>query len=270
MSPPQASSSPLRRLASAVVPDPGKRAIDKVRAHRLLRRFAPINEEYVSRYGLEVRRGIFAGMRYMPGQEHISGHLITKLVGSYERQIYPWLAEWIEQAPELVIDVGCAEGFYAVGLARAIPGAEVRAYDTYEPARVDCAKLAAINGVQDRVKIAGECTPQTLAAISAQRVALLSDCEGYEKILLDPEIAPNLRTFSIIVERHDIIDPTISATLQERFGETHEIEVVDYVPPEGTGIPELEWMTPEQVRLVLDERPMPMSWAMLRPRGPAA
>jgi hypothetical protein len=258
----------LRRVASAVVPDAGKRAIDRARAHRFLRRIGPINDEYVRRHGLHVRRGPFAGMRYMPGQEHISGHLIAKLVGSYEHQIYPWLAEWIDADLQLVVDVGCAEGFYAVGLARAIPGVMVRAYDIYEPARRDCAALARINDVQDRVEIGEECTPVALAELPAGRVALLSDCEGYEKVLLDPELAPNLRNWSIIVEQHDNVDPTIGATIERRFRDTHEIEVVESAPPDRDGLPELEWMTDEQVRLVLDERPLPMRWALLRPRDP--
>lgn len=256
----------LRRTASAVVPDAGKRAIDRARAHRFLRRIGPLNEEYVRRNGLEVLRGPFAGMRYLPGQEHISGHLIAKLVGSYERQLYRWLIEeWIEGDFDLVIDVGCAEGFYAVGLALAMPGVEVRAYDTLERARGECAELARINRVQDRVVIGEQCTPSTLAEVSQAKVALLSDCEGYERILLDPDIAPNLRGWSMVVEQHDNLDPAVSATIQRRFRDTHEIEVIDYEHPRGVGLPELEWMSEEQLRLVLHERPLPMSWALLRP-----
>jgi hypothetical protein len=265
----QASPPMLRRIASTVVPDAGKRAIDRVQTRRFLRRIGPINDEYLRRYGLDVRRGPFAGMRYMPGQEHVSGHLITKLVGTYERQIYPWFEEWIASDLDLVIDVGCAEGFYAVGLARTMPNVKVWAYDTYEPARRDCAELARTNGVQDRVTIAGTCTPGTLAAVSEKRVALLSDCEGYEKILLDLDMAPNLRHWSIIVEQHDLNDPTISATIEARFRATHDIEVIHYVPPSSEGVPELDWLPEEHKRLVLAERPpppLPMSWAMLRPR----
>lgn len=260
------AAATMRRIASAVVPDAGKRAIDKARAHRFLRRIAPVNEEYVRRYGLDVRRGPFAGLHYMSGQEHISGHLIPKLVGSYERQLQAWFQEWSTDAFDLVIDVGCAEGYYAVGLARAMPNVHVRAYDTYGPAREDCAELARANGVQARVLIGGTCTPSTLAEFPERRVALLSDCEGYEKTLLDPSIAPNLRGWSIIVEQHDLIDPTISATIRQRFGDTHDIEVVDYVPPQREDFTELDWLSDDMARLVLDERPLPMSWAMLRPR----
>lgn len=256
----------VRKAVSTVVPDAGKRAIDRVRERSFLRRIGPINDEYVRRYGLEVRRGPFAGMPYLSGQEHVSGHLVAKLVGTYERQIYPWVTEWIADTPELVIDVGCAEGFYAVGLARAMPSVVVRAYDIDERARGYCAELARINDVQDRVAIGELCTPATLAEVSQRRVALLSDCEGYEKTLLDPRIAPDLRHWSIIVELHDNVDPTISATIEARFADTHEIEVVDYEHPGREGLTELDWMSDKQARLVLWERPLPMSWAYLRPR----
>lgn len=260
------ASAPLRRIASAVIPQAGKHAIDNVRARWFLRRIAPINEEYVRRYGLEVRRGPFAGLTYVPGQEHISGHLIAKLVGAYEYQIQPWFAEWIAGDFDLVIDVGCAEGFYAVGLARAMPNVEVRAYDLLDSARSYCERLARANGVENRVIVGEACTPDTLAEMSASRVALLSDCEGYEKVLLDPERAPCLRRWSIIVEQHDCADPTISSTIRQRFQKSHEIEVVDYVPASCEEYPELEWLSKKHKQLVLAERPLAMSWALLRPR----
>lgn len=262
----------LRKLASAAVPDAGKAVIDRVFARRLIARILPLNDEFVDRYGLKVLRGPFAGMDMTYVRGPLSGHLIAKLTGSYERQIQPWLVDdWISGDSEfdLVIDVGCAEGFYAVGLARAMPGVEVRAYDTYEPARRECAQLAERNGVQDRVVIGEWCTPATLAAIKEKRVALLSDCEGYEKVLLDPQQAPNLRHWSILVEMHDNVDPTISSTIQRRFEDTHDIEIIAYTPAtDATGLPELSWMTDRQVRLVLDERPPlgMISWALLRPR----
>ncbi len=261
-------SSLLRRIASAVVPDAGKSAIDRARERRLMQRILPLNDEYVKRFGLHVRRGPFTGMELFTGPQ--LGHLIPKLVGNYERQIYPWLSEeWIAGDFELVIDVGCAEGFYAVGLARAMPNTVVHAYDTYEPVRRECERLAQLNGVEDRVVMGATCTPATLAAVEQTKVALLSDCEGYEKILLDPEQAPNLRTWSIIVELHELVDPEITRTIARRFQESHEMEVIEYVPSsDAAGLPELAWMTPQQVQLVVDERPpFGMSWALLRPRN---
>jgi hypothetical protein len=262
------AGSVLRRAASRIVPDSGKRAIDRVRERRYLQRMRPLNEEFVGRYGLEVRHGPFTGMRYLPGQEQISGHLIPKLVGSYESQLYPWLErEWIGGELDTFVDVGCAEGYYAVGLARTMPNVTVYAYDTYGPAREQCEELARINGVEQRVLVGAECSPRTLATLPTSRVALLSDCEGYERTLLDPDLAPNLRGWSIIVEQHDNVDPSISATIRERFRDSHEIETVGSSAAEGAGIEELAWMTPGQRSFALDERPLPMTWALLRPRG---
>lgn len=257
----------VRRAASRILPDASKRAIDRVRERRYLRRIRPLNEEFVDRFGLEVRYGPFTGMRYLPGQERISGQLISKLVGSYESQLYPWLeGEWIAGDFDLVVDVGCAEGYYAVGLARAMPRVTVRAYDIYAPARQQCEELARINGVDGRVIVGEECTPETLAGLPPGRVALLCDCEGYERTLLDPALAPGLRGWSIIVEQHDNIDPSISATIRERFSASHEITSVGPDAPEPADVAELAWMTPAQRSFVLAERPPKISWALLRPR----
>lgn len=261
----------LRRVAATVVPDAGKRAIDEVRARHVVRRALRLNDEYESRFGLDVRRGPFEGLRYTHVRDPAPGDLVAKLVGTYERQIYPWLRdEWISADLDLVIDVGCAEGFYAVGLAHAMPRTEVHAYDTYQPARRQCARLAQHNGVEDRVVVGETCTPATLAAVGHANVALLCDCEGYEKALLDPVLAPNLRYWSMIVEQHDNVDPSISSTLKQRFHDTHEIAVIDYVPADPSTIPELSWMSDRQVNLVINERPQGMSWALFRPREPAS
>jgi len=261
----------LRALASAVVPDAGKQAIDRVSARRLLRRIEPLNREFIRRYGLEVRRGPFAGMQmlYLPEQEPAPGNLIAKLVGSYEHQVYRWLQqEWIDGDWDVVVDVGCAEGFYAVGLALAMPWAQVHAFDTYAPARSQCEELARLNGVKGRVLVAEHCDPSTLEQLGRARVALLSDCEGYEKTLLDPALAPSLCSCSIVVELHDNVDPTISSTIHRRFRDTHDIEMIEYAPMAREALPELSWMSESEARLIVEERPQQMSWALLRPRQP--
>ncbi|HEX5309169.1 MAG TPA: class I SAM-dependent methyltransferase [Solirubrobacteraceae bacterium] len=257
----------LRKAVSALVPQAGKNAIDGARARRLVQQIFPLNERYIELHGLDVRRGPFAGMHYTRIEDPAPGNLVAKLVGTYEQQVYPWLTDrWIGGDFDVVLDVGCAEGFYAVGLARAMPRATVHAFDTYEPARRECARLAAHNGVGERVIVREFCTPETLAEFANAKVALLSDCEGYEKVLLDPAISPSLSRWSLIVEQHDNEDPTISATLQERFGGTHEIETIDFVSAEkAASLPELSWMTKRELRLVLDERPAGISWALFSP-----
>jgi hypothetical protein len=251
---------------ATIVPSPALRVIDRVRMRWFLSIIGPANAEYVRRGGLEVKRGPFEGMRYLAGVERTSTDLITKLAGIYERELHPAFSRWIEQRPSLVLNVGCAEGYYAVGLARALPDSTVVAYDISADARAQCSEMARINDVSERVRIEGECTPALLAGVSEPDVALLCDCEGYEKVLLDPELAPTLRDWRIIVELHDFVDPTITDTITARFAATHEIDVIRSLPHASAVLPELEFLTPRQRWAALTERPVAMNWADMRPR----
>ena len=77
-----------------------------------------------------VRGGPFDGMQFTtdcrwPG-------FPTYLTGNYEAELHEALEEFIATRPDVVVDVGCAEGYYAVGLALRLPEAHVYAYDIDE------------------------------------------------------------------------------------------------------------------------------------------
>ena len=46
---------------------------------------------------------------------------------------------------EQILDIGCAEGYYAVGLARMFPNAFVKAYNSSPIARDLCNKMVQTN-----------------------------------------------------------------------------------------------------------------------------
>ena len=74
-----------------------------------------------------IRSGPFAGMRYV--DTATEGALVPRLLGTYESELHPYLKRFAAEGCEDVIDVGCAEGYYAVGLARLMPGALVHGGD---------------------------------------------------------------------------------------------------------------------------------------------
>ncbi len=251
---------------SALIPSPLLRALDRLRARRRLFITAPATAEYVRRYGLRVRHGPFMGMSYAEGMERTAGDLVSKLTGTYERELHRVVAEWIAADLEHVIDVGSAEGYYAIGFALTIPTATVHAFDIDPTARKRCAAMAELNGVAGRVRLAGACDPRSLNAFPRHGVALFSDCEGAERTLLDPELAPRLQGWPILVELHDFVDSTITATICKRFASTHEIEIVQ-AEVRGQDVPdELSFATARQRAVLLSERPKGMSWAHMRPR----
>jgi hypothetical protein len=65
------------------------------------------NNQYIVHYGP------FQSMKYI---EHANGNqLLPKILGSYEQPIQDWLWNAISKQYETIIDIGCAEGYYAVG-----------------------------------------------------------------------------------------------------------------------------------------------------------
>jgi hypothetical protein len=209
-------------------------------------------------------------MRY-PSAAVGSTVLVPKLLGSFELELHPVVEEVGWQRFPRIINVGCAEGYYAVGLARELPAAQVHAFDLDRSFRHLCAVMAALNNVDDRITIYGAATSDQLQILAQnERVAIFCDCEGCERGLLDPSSIPALSAASILVEMHDFIDRAISETLLRRFEQTHVIDVIGSSNRNPREYDELEALRDEDAALALDEfRPEHMQWAWMRPR-PAA
>src|SRR5437016_6027102 len=71
--------------------------------------------------------GPFAGMKYI-GSSVASAH-IPKLLGTYEREIAGIVEEICWRKPAVLIDVGAAEGYYAVGFAMRLPDSRIIAFE---------------------------------------------------------------------------------------------------------------------------------------------
>ena len=261
----------MRALVAGLVPNAVKRAIDRRRTARFLARVGPATHEHVRRHGLEVRRSPLAGLRYLPQLAATSGDLVAKLVGTYELELHAALERWIASAPATIVDVGSAEGTYAVGLALAIPSTRVVAFDVDPAARALCAAMAELNGVADRVDVRAECTHELLNGLAAAGLAIFLDCEGCELVLLRPDLVPALRRTPIIVELHDFVDASISQTIAERFAPTHDVRIVQGTARDPATVPELAGLDTTTAAALLSEfRPGAMRWGVLTPRGPAS
>jgi hypothetical protein len=225
----------------------------------------PRVRRFIAEHGPIVLHGPFAGMLYDPPP---TGAVIPKLLGCYECELEPVIEEMLRLDAPAFVDVGSAEGYYAVGFARAKPGTPVVAYDIDAMARHMLRRLAMRNGVGLDVRT--ECTSAELNAV-APGTMVMADCEGCERDLLDPGAAPALREAVLLVEIHDFLDPSISHTLRDRFRATHEIREIRTRPRNSDDYPELAGFAPEERALVLSEkRPAPMSWFYMRPTGPGA
>lgn len=177
------------------------------------------------RDGDVIGSGPFAGMIYDVAASE--GGYVPRRLGSYEASLAPVIEKIVARDYPAILDIGCAEGYYAVGLARRMPDARILAHDSDPRARALCAALARVNGVADRVSIAGEIDHAGIDAALPPGALILCDIEGDEGALLDPARAPALTRADILVEVHETFRPGLLAELTARFAPSHEITRID-------------------------------------------
>lgn len=178
---------------------------------------------------LVVLNGPFAGLKY-PYKKSAGSALFPKILGSYERELHPVFEQLMGEKYTDIVDIGCAEGYYAIGLAMRFPDARVFAFDTDAEARDSSTRMAEVNGVEDRVIIEETCDLEALRAFGAsQRALIICDCEGCEKGLFTKEVARDITAHDVLVEAHDFLDIDISGHLVDVFSSTHDVEVIQSI-----------------------------------------
>ena len=174
--------------------------------------------------GTVVMQGPLAGMDFL--SQSAEGCHIAKLLGCYEQPLQLFIEQAITNAYPAILNIGCAEGYYAVGMARRMPSTQVLAFDLNPKAQEVCTALAQKNKVTNRVKVSALFKPEDFAKYANQKVFVLCDIEGAEIELLNPELAPTLKGMDLIVESHECLIPGITQILIDRFKDTHQITLV--------------------------------------------
>jgi hypothetical protein len=217
----------------------------------------------VQAHGPNVMSGPFSGMVLLPDAAWGDGDIAPKLLGCYESELHPAVTKAIGRNPKTVINIGCAEGYYAVGMARALPNARVLAFDTEPNAQAICKRAAAANQVSNRVAVEGSCSIDTLRRILTgnDRPVLIVDCEGAELQLMNPVEIPDLRRCDVIIECHDFVNPAITKTLQQRFATSHDIENIIEASRDPNKFLPLQRMQSIDRWIAINEgRPATMNW----------
>jgi hypothetical protein len=255
----------LRERVAKLPDDPGMEDLNQLLRLLAIWRARALASTYVAHEGARVRSGPFAGMAYSGATE---GSQIARMLGVYEAGLHPHIRAFAAEGLDCLIDVGCAEGYYAVGLARMMPGLTVYAHDISESAREACAALAASNDVSDRVIIGGEFKPGDFEAFAGRRVLVMVDAEGAELDILQPALSPALAGMNVIVETHDVFRPGSLETLRARFSPTHSIvqvgqgqQIID-MPPWLSDLSQLD-----QLLAIWEWRLAATPWLVMRPKS---
>jgi hypothetical protein len=221
---------------------------------------------------LSVSEGPFAGLRY-PEAKAYGSALYPKLLGTYENELHPFFRGLPLREYEAVIDVGCAEGFYLIGLGRLIPDIPLIGIDTDPEALRLVKKMAGVNQVKaERLKLHQEFSPVKLVTNLPRRSLLICDCEGFEATVFSKDNLWLWRDSDLLIECHDFILPKITEDLAARLEASHLVTIVESVDADQKiSIPRNENFRrarPEHRRRLLHEgRPTRMRWILAKARS---
>lgn len=218
-----------------------------------------------------VHQGPFAGMQYVG--DSVGSAYYPKLLGTYELQLHPYIQRIVAARFPVIIDVGAAEGYYAVGLARMLPGTPIVAYEMTTRGQALVAQMAERNGVRAQLHIRGTCDANTLQQelIQYPKACIIMDVEGAEAQLLNPTAIPALLQCTILVELHPMEVKDVKQVVMDRFAASHHIEVITETPRTLAHFPlQLPaWMhslyRPLILRSMSENRVEPMQWLYMTP-----
>lgn len=161
----------------------------------------------------------------------------ARLVGSYEKELHPIIEQMVSDHTPLVVDVGCADGYYVAGLGRMASGAELVGYDIDPDALTVTAALAEMNGVADRLRLRAACRSRDLESLPAGAVVLV-DCEGAERWLITREVVATNPGGNFIIECHESVVPGITEHIVGLF-DGRRVERVPQQPRTAADAPSL-------------------------------
>ena len=213
-----------------------------------------------------VQSGPFADMVLRHETSWSETRLAPMLLGCYEEELHGLIEQQVtrlkrwERPPNIVV-VGCAEGYYAIGLKLRLPHAKVYALDSDDKALAIMKHTALDNDVE--VIVGAD-----LSEVFAAPDLIVMDCEGAEVTYLDHNKFPALVGAHIIVEVHNLEGQPTDEILLERFRGTHRIDMVFEGPRNPNKFKQLCGMTADyRWMAVSEDRPCLMSWYSMTPRG---
>lgn len=221
--------------------------------------------------GMKVLSGPFTGMKVADIDTWADGTICPKLLGTYEEEIHPTLLEFMKKNYNAIAIIGCAEGYYATGLAILFPNIPIYAFDIDLDYKHAVETNARLNNIHKQVEFCGPCSPEILKKIAQEnnRILVFCDCEGYETTLLaDEHLLYSLARSDLIVECHDFCSPNATAIVYANLRHTHVPQIIDSGGRNPNRFPFLAHLNElDRWLAVLEARPCVMSWVIASSRS---
>lgn len=226
-----------------------------------------------------VTYGPFKGLKLANRAVWGNGDMCSKYLGFYEYILHDAIQRVIDHSKvDVIINVGCGDGVYALGLSQRFPEARVICYDTNPHVYHILKENAEMNSLKVP-EFYTSCSIEHLTGIleeeNDRNIFVFSDCEGYEYNIFDPNRIPQLLKNNIryIIECHDFCNPDITPLLTSRFQATHNIEIIKEQPRtmddynKNELVPTLGLSEADLHDVLNEHRPCYMHWMYVCPKG---
>ena len=208
-----------------------------------------------------VLSGVFKGI--YPKNQEVFGSITAKLLGTYEMELAPVLKILQLRNPRLIVNIGGAEGYYAIGIVCLWKANRAIVYEASQKGRELIAANARLNEIDHKIGIKGICTEQELfELVTLESVDLLvMDVEGEELELLSKRVIEKLKYSAVLIESHDFCIPGCIDKLKEKFSATHKLTLAHSRMRTHKDFPYKSFMSKNIKCMLMDEkRPEKMQW----------
>ena len=175
----------------------------------------------------EIQYGPFKGGYARPSHWSGKQYWPVQVSGTYERKIVEFIAGlgYIDYA----VDLGAAEGFYALNLKSLGLANRVVAFESNAEARQSLVEAAnGLGGTEFTIETHADeiSVLKRILASTGQKKLLISDIEGDEYALFTENLIRNLAGWHLVIELHDPAGEH-DEVLVNRLLKTHHVNIVD-------------------------------------------
>ena len=224
-------------------------------------------------HNYKVAYGPFKGMKLNSNVWWGKLDLTNKMLGAYEDHVLHKILDFIQVTDGPFVDIGAADGYFAVGMAFGGHCDEVVAYEISASGRECLVANINANGCEDIVIAKNEADYKSLENLinAHESAVILVDIEGAEYDLLNNDVLELLKNCFIICELHPFCVDHGTEREQELIQNAERVFDVsfiqrDYYAPNRFS--ELDAFSDEERLLAFSEgRPTNMKWLILEPKS---
>lgn len=150
---------------------------------------------------------------------------VAEIMGLYESCLHNTFSDLLNRDIKNIILVGGNNGYYTAGLSYIFSPEQYYVYEMDHKMH-NLIESWYVKNNMSLPKILGEADDKNFVNFDADIDLLLIDCEGAEKILLNPEKFLWQKRSDIILELHPFYVDNLIALISKRFSSTHEIQLI--------------------------------------------